>query len=363
MVLVAETNHAIRTRTKPKSHEMPGNTTCVFRSSRNSDPRLSPSSLVALVARSSQEMALLFLDFGAETIGRPCPGSGATVTLWCFLLGLLASGRGGSPWREINNPCSAAQAWPLRLPRAIHTTTSTAAVELFCRVRDHGRPRRVASEQGRQGSFATSYAILAAARGWGHIRAGASPSGLRCGEAVRNTRRWTMPQHPSGRGAYRSKVYIVASCILSLPSSLVFISISSLYFLSLRYRDSIVSGSRPFASLLLTFVSPSIVLSAWFARLSFRLLHPLLPFLESAPQRESLEYEEYRLFRGPGCRRCGNSEYPIHTHHSSTTYTSSGLPQRTSFPHSGQHRQQVQRCAEARLLLRGSHPGPIRQLR
>lgn len=49
--------------------------------------------------------------------------------LWCSR---LASGRGWSPWREINNPCSAAQAWPLRLPRAIHTTTtSTAAVGLF----------------------------------------------------------------------------------------------------------------------------------------------------------------------------------------------------------------------------------------
>jgi len=108
---------------------MPGNTTCVFRSCRNSDPRLSPSSFVALVGRSSQEMALLFLDLGAETIGRPCPAPGrqspSGVSCW-------ATGRGGSPWREINNPCSAAQAWPLRLPRAIHTTTtSTAAVGLF----------------------------------------------------------------------------------------------------------------------------------------------------------------------------------------------------------------------------------------
>lgn len=176
--------------------------------------------------------------------------------LWCFL---LASGRGWSPWREINSPCSAAQAWPLRLPRAIHTTTtSTAAVGLFVQFAAtaiHDGSHLSRDDKGVL--LHRTYAILAAARGWGHIRAGASPSDLRCGELVRNTRRWTKSMHPSGRGEYWAKVYIVASYTLSLPSSLVFISISSLYFLSLRYRDSINSGSRPFASLLPTFVSPS----------------------------------------------------------------------------------------------------------
>jgi hypothetical protein len=99
-------------------------------------PQFRPAAIAVKLCRPSRAVqsrdGVAVFGLGRGNDWAAVSGSGATVALWCFLLGLLASGRGGSPWREINNPCSAAQAWPLRLPRAIHTTTtSTAAVGLF----------------------------------------------------------------------------------------------------------------------------------------------------------------------------------------------------------------------------------------
>lgn len=130
MDLVAETDRAIRTRwNKAKSL-----TRCLV-------PRPVSSDHAAIPTRGCRRQALSPLSGGPVKRRRCCFWTWAwkrlggrvrlrgDSRLWCFL---LASGRGWSPWREINNPCSAAQAWPLRLPRAIHTTTtSTAAVGLF----------------------------------------------------------------------------------------------------------------------------------------------------------------------------------------------------------------------------------------
>lgn len=232
---------------------MPGTTTSVFRSCRNSGPRCRRQALSPSSGGPVKRWALLFLDLGVETIGLPRPALGRQSPL-VFPAGQW---QGLEPLARDQQPllCRSGLASQTAARHPHHHNLDGCCGALW-QVRGHDRPRWVASEQGRHGSFATSYAILAAAHGWGHIRAGASPSDLRCGELVRNTRRWSMSKHPSGRGGNRAKVYIVASYTLSLPSSLVFISISSLYFLSLRHRDSIFSGSRPFASLLPTFVSP-----------------------------------------------------------------------------------------------------------